>query len=85
MENCKDADKALGYIKDLFKVVIVVDTKAIDIQEAFYTGISDFEDAVVASTAAREKVDYIVTRNTGDYDKSTVSAISPADFLIKYN
>jgi predicted nucleic acid-binding protein len=39
------------------------------------------EDAVVAATAARENADFIVTRNAGDFTKSPVPAISPADFL----
>ena len=80
-KNCKDANQALGYIIDLLKVVIAVDTKAVDIQEAIKLNFIDFEDAVVASTAAREKADYIITRNTDDYGKSLVLAISPADFI----
>ena len=40
-----------------------------------------FEDAVVAATAARENLDYLITRNTDDFDKSPVPAITPADFL----
>ena len=82
--NCRDAKEALGYINDLLKVVIAVDTKAADIQEALKLNFADFEDAVIASTAAREKVDCIITRNTGDYNKSAVLAISPADFLKKH-
>ena len=83
-KNCKDANQALLHIVDLLKVVFAVDTKASDIQDAMKLDFTDFEDAVVASTAAREKVDYIITRNTGDYRKSVVSAISPSDFLRKH-
>ena len=81
--NCKDAKQALGFIVDLLKVVTSVDTKAVDVQEATTLNFSDFEDAIVASTAKREKADYIVTRNTVDFANSSVPAISPAEFLEK--
>jgi hypothetical protein len=42
---------------------------------------ADFEDAVQASCAARVKADYIVTRNVGDFEKSLIPAILPADML----
>ena len=81
-KNCKDAQQALSSIVDMIKVVTPVDTKAEDIQEAIKMGFSDFEDAVVTATAAREKVDYILTRNTGDFIKSPVTAMQPSDFLV---
>jgi predicted nucleic acid-binding protein len=65
----------------MLKVVTPVDTKAADLQEAIKLNFTDFEDAVVAATAARENADFIVTRNAGDFTKSPVPAISPADFL----
>jgi len=81
-KNCKDAQQALGFIVDMIKIVSLVDTKAEDIQEATKMGFPDFEDAVVTATAVREKVDYIITRNTGDFVKSPVPAMQPVDFLV---
>jgi hypothetical protein len=43
--------------------------------------LKDFEDAVVASVAARQGCDVIVSRNAVDFSASPVRAISPADFL----
>jgi len=43
--------------------------------------LKDFEDAVVASVAAREVCDYIISRNSADFSDSPVEAISPAEFL----
>ena len=83
--NCKDGKRAIGFIIDMLKIVIPVDTKAVDIQEAIRLNFFDFEDAVIAATAARENVDCIITRNTGDFVKSNISAMSPADFLKKYS
>ena len=81
--NCKDVKQALGYIIDMTKIVTPVDTKAADIHEAIRLDFPDFEDAVVAATAARENVDYIITRNTADFVKSPVPAIQPLGFLDK--
>jgi predicted nucleic acid-binding protein len=83
-KNCKNAEQAIGFIIDMLKVVTAVDTKAADIQEAIRLNFSDFEDAVIAATAAREKTDFIISRNTSDFIKSTVPIMSPADFLKKY-
>ena len=81
--NCKDTNQAIGYIIDLLKVAAPVDTKAADIEEAIKLNFPDFEDAVVAATAARENADFIITRNTGDFAKSPVPAFNPEDFLKK--
>ena len=67
------------------KVVTAVDTKAVDLQEAIKLSFPDFEDAVMAATAERENADYIITRNAGDFKKSNIPAISPANFLEKHS
>jgi predicted nucleic acid-binding protein len=82
--NCKNSGQALSFIIDMLKVVTSVDTKAIDIQEAIRLNFSDFEDAVVAAAASREGANYIITRNTSDFIKSPVPAMTPADFLKKH-
>ena len=82
-KNCKDSGQALSFIMDMLKVVTFVDTKAVDILEAIKLNFSDFEDAVIAATASREGASYIITRNTNDFVKSPVPAITPADFLKK--
>lgn len=43
--------------------------------------LKDFEDAVVASIAARDGCDFIVSRNGSDFSGSPVKAIPPTDFL----
>ena len=65
----------------MLKIISIVDTKAMDINEAIKLGFPDFEDAVVSTTVSRENCSYIVTRNTGDYKKSPVPVISPKEFL----
>ena len=49
--------------------------------DALAAPMKDYEDALVAACAARNKIGYIVTRNIKDYEQSKVQAILPDDFL----
>ena len=55
----------------------VVGTSAADIAEALSQKWNDFEDCVVAVCAKKINVDYIVTRNTQDFGRSSIKAITP--------
>ena len=68
-------------MQTLLAILDVVGVAKADIINAFLGEISDFEDAVQASCAARYKMDYIVTRNVKDFKNSSVQAILPEDFL----
>lgn len=41
----------------------------------------DFEDAVQIASAEAEGIDFIVTRDTADYAKSPVKALTPTEFV----
>jgi len=56
-----------------------------DVNKALVLFMPDFEDAVIAAAAKREKADYIITRNTDDFADSPVPAISPSQFLYQLN
>ncbi len=51
-----------------------------DIMAALKSRMQDFEDAVVAATAARHSAAYIITRNIDDFRFSPVPAITPKEF-----
>ncbi|MDR2618464.1 MAG: PIN domain-containing protein, partial [Treponema sp.] len=59
--------------------VLNVDDKII--QKALESGFNDFEDAVQYFTAVENKIDYIITRNTEDYKKSTIKIYTPSQYL----
>ncbi len=59
----------------------LVDTAGIDCRRALSSDMTDFEDAVMAESAARVGIDYIITRNQRDFEKSAVPVCSPTDFL----
>lgn len=54
--------------------------------EEFETAASmkwrDFEDAVQSSTASRIGANYIITRNTKDYQNSKIKAITPEEYFM---
>ena len=57
------------------------DTCAADCQTAMGTDNNDFKDAMLMACAARESMDYIVTRNTAHFAGSSVPVATPADFV----
>ncbi|WP_010253301.1 PIN domain-containing protein [Treponema primitia] len=80
-KNPGNAQKSRDTIIKLSTLVGFCDTAAKDINTALSLGISDFEDAVVAATAYREKADYIVTRNAKDFKNSLVPAVTPEELI----
>ena len=76
--------KARKVIKTLLNLFNVEDVKKKDLQNALSLDISNFEDALVCALANRVSAQFIVTRNTGDFAKSPVKAITPQEFLAKY-
>ena len=55
-----------------------------DITNALILFIPDYEDAVIAATARREKADFIITRDEKDFENSPVPAMNPTAFINNY-
>lgn len=72
-------------LSKLFTLFEVLDTAGTDCRHAIPSQITDYEDAVMIATAARSEVDCIVTRNTHDYAKSSVTVFTPKEFIAKIN
>jgi predicted nucleic acid-binding protein len=83
IRKSKKAAVAREAIASLLQLVGACDTTASDVSSALSLGIGDFEDAILAATARREKAEYIITRNEKDFVNSPVPAISPAEFLAR--
>lgn len=52
-----------------------------DINEAFSCKWNDFEDCLIACCAKKTNIDFIVTRNTKDFKRSTIKAVSPEELF----
>lgn len=76
-----DAGRAKAKMEHLLQLISIADVLALDIQTALSDSMPDFEDAVVHAVAARNKADYILTRNTKDFNGTVISAITPQDFI----
>lgn len=54
------------------------------VQQALSLGMSDFEDALHFAAAAAADVQFIVTRNVGDYRNSPLPVITAHDFVRRF-
>ncbi|MBR6084909.1 MAG: PIN domain-containing protein [Spirochaetales bacterium] len=77
----KDKEQKKSIISFWHHFIRILDTGDVDISHALSSDMDDFEDAVIASVAARNRCDYIVTRNVKDFEKSPVPAITPEEFI----
>lgn len=79
--SLKETARAKESMEKLLQLVGIADALGEDVHAAVASNMADFEDALVAATAERCRMEYIVTRNVRDYIDSPVRAITPDDFL----
>lgn len=79
LRKTDDPKDGMRYLRNLFDIISDVTTA--DYDDALSMDMEDFEDALIAAVAKRNRVDYIITRNVADFKKSPVSAITPDEFL----
>lgn len=77
----RDKQNVKNLIKTLLKVVHVADVSESDILSALDSDWTDFEDSVQNSVAESHEYDSIITRNKGDYKKSSMKVFSPKEFI----
>ena len=59
----------------------IIDTLGGDCQNALGIENSDYEDAIMITSAKRAGIDLIVTRNTEHFEQSPLPIYTPADFV----
>ena len=74
-------EKISGILKKLTLIFHFTAFSVSDMEKAADRKWSDYEDAIQAATAERLHATAIITRNIKDYQKSTVPAFTPAEFL----
>lgn len=76
-------DKRRKWIADICDFLKVTGVDHNEVLKALRTAeFKDFEDCLQDKCAKNVGARYIITRNTADFDKSEVQAISPEDFLL---
>lgn len=73
--------QARRFIHDLLIFVEVVPSGTSAAKHALALPMNDFEDGLQCAAAVQAGVDFIVTRNIGDYAAAPISAITPGTFL----
>jgi len=76
-----DANEVREKIFLISNYIKICNTTPEDITSAVILFMPDFEDALIAAAARREKADYIITRNEKDFKNSPIPAITPEDLL----
>lgn len=77
----KDTAQSKQIMSKLYSLIGILDVTAENCVEALASSISDYEDAVLKKVALSKSMDYIVTRNTKDYQKGTMKVILPDKFI----
>jgi predicted nucleic acid-binding protein len=78
----RSADKAIRLLRDVFSPA---DPTAQVLNQATDAGFSDFEDAIQFHSAIHVQVPCIITRNQSHFPHTSVSVLSPAEFLAAYS
>ena len=80
-KHLHSTEQAKSVMSKLYELFHILDVTSVDCQEALSSEVNDYEDAVLSCCAFRYQMDYIVTRNIKDYEKSKIRAILPKAFL----
>ena len=73
--------KAREFITDLTGGMDIARLDNPEVRRALAFPMADFEDALVAAAAESAGATHIVTRNTADFRRSPVKAVTPEDFV----
>lgn len=72
---------ARRFIADCLQAMTLAPVQGITLQQALASPMHDFEDGVIAHCAAQSGAHTILTRDTADYAKSPVQALTPTEYL----
>jgi hypothetical protein len=78
VRNRETAVTAITGLLDVFTVAAVDDQV---IRQALAWGWPDFEDAVQMAAAVQAQADYLITRNSRDFQSGILPVVQPAAFL----
>ena len=83
LKEKKDKNKAADIISALLDMfnIIPIDEKIL--REALFSPVKDYEDAVIEVSSVKNSIDYIISRNLGDFKSARVKVFTPEQFFIK--
>ena len=80
-KSIKDKNKIRISLSGIMNQFKVIEINKIILDKSLYSGIDDYEDAVIEVSASMNNIDYIITRNIKDFKKSEVKAITPDELI----
>ena len=80
-KHLHNTEQAKSTMSKLYQLFGILDVTAKDCQDALLSDMKDYEDAVISCCAKRNQMDYIVTSNIKDYEKSKVNVLLSDDFI----
>lgn len=80
-KHLHDADTAKTIMGKLYSLIGILEVTEENCIDALASPIRDYEDAVVEKVAARQGMDYIVTRNIKDFQSGNTNVIIPDEFI----
>jgi len=80
-KNQKSKAAAVNLLKNLLTSVDIAAVTGSEIRRAIDLAWGDFEDAVQYAARENINVDYIVTRNTSDFDSAVLPVVTPDELL----
>jgi len=80
------AKATLTLLEELADMTEITDVTATVIRESLKTDFKDYEDAIQYQSALSiPDLDFIVTRNTKDFKKSTLAVLTPTEALASFS
>lgn len=83
IERAETEAKALSKTEKLVQLVNILNVGDSTIKKALASNFKDFEDAVQNACAMEANIDTLITRNVKDYRQSSLSIMTPKEFLVK--
>jgi predicted nucleic acid-binding protein len=77
----RNKDSAMALLKSLLRTVGVASVSDDEIRQAIAMDWDDFEDAVQYASGENLNVDYIVTRNKGDFAAALLPVVTPGELI----
>jgi predicted nucleic acid-binding protein len=83
----RDKKITLSHIKDLVKMIHIAAVTNNEVNRAIALEWDDFEDSIQYTVGESIDAQYIITRNSKDYETSAIPVLMPAEFiqLVKRN
>ncbi len=75
---------ARRFISDMLRFADVAGGHTEGVRQALALAMNDFEDALQVAAAISARVEWIVTRNAGDYRNSPLPALTPQAFVKRF-